>query len=232
MVGIRGFSRTEVAFLVCAIIGLFVVWRIGTTANSSTNVANSIKKNVISHSALTNLGATLIESNSKDSVIQILDYECPPCHASESICQEFRTNSPKVRWVIVQFPLPFHKNAAKLAQAALVAEDNGWFVKFHSLVMKSAIKNSESVDQYLVRQFPDVTFKTEEMASKMKLVNDQVSQLKKLGIKGTPTFVCYREDGQSILTNDPRKLDSFFARTMDLSMLDAVPCKVGENCID
>ena len=68
-------------------------------------------------------------SNAKFTVIEYADFQCPYCakmhEAMKSIMKEADT-----RWVFRQFPLPGHPLAAKAAEAAECAGDQGKFWEY------------------------------------------------------------------------------------------------------
>lgn len=66
------------------------------------------------------------------TMVVFSDFECPYCARSkEVIDQVVREYGDRVRIVFRDFPLPFHANAPKAAEAALCANEQGKFWEFH-----------------------------------------------------------------------------------------------------
>ena len=67
------------------------------------------------------------------TIIAFSDYECPYCkRAEETVAQVLEAYPDKVRYVHRDFPLDFHANAHRAAQAARCAEDQGKFWELHA----------------------------------------------------------------------------------------------------
>lgn len=81
---------------------------------------------------------------SKDAPITIVefsDFECPYCaRAFDTVQQLLKEYDKKIKFYYFQFPLSFHPNAQKAAEASLCAADQGKFWEYHDKlfnVMKS-----------------------------------------------------------------------------------------------
>jgi len=72
-------------------------------------------------------------ANAPVTIISFSDYECPFCQrAEETVLQVLEAYKDKVRFAHRDFPLDFHANAHKAAQAARCAEDQGKFWEMHA----------------------------------------------------------------------------------------------------
>jgi protein-disulfide isomerase len=71
------------------------------------------------------------------TIVEFSDFQCPFCSrlnpTLESVMSKYGN---KVRLVFRQFPLPMHQNAAKAAEAALCANEQGKFWEMHDSMFK------------------------------------------------------------------------------------------------
>lgn len=68
----------------------------------------------------------------KITIVEFSDFECPFCSkAEESVNQVMEKYAGKIRLVFRHFPLTFHANAPKAAEAAACADDQGKFWEMH-----------------------------------------------------------------------------------------------------
>ncbi len=66
------------------------------------------------------------------TIVEFSDFQCPFCsRLTPTLDQVKKKYGDKVRIVFRQFPLPFHQNAQKAAEAALCANDQGKFWQLH-----------------------------------------------------------------------------------------------------
>ncbi|HEU4383664.1 MAG TPA: thioredoxin domain-containing protein [Anaeromyxobacteraceae bacterium] len=66
------------------------------------------------------------------TIVEFSDFECPYCGRAESVVnQVLETYGEKVRLVYRDYPLPFHPNAPKAAEAAHCAGDQGKYWQMH-----------------------------------------------------------------------------------------------------
>jgi protein-disulfide isomerase len=79
--------------------------------------------------------------NAKVTIVEFSDFQCPFCsRAHDTVEQVMQTYAGKVRLVFRQFPLEFHKNAPKAAEAALCANEQGKFWEYHDVLFKNQQK--------------------------------------------------------------------------------------------
>ncbi len=70
--------------------------------------------------------------NAPVTIIEFSDFECPYCsRAAKTIEQLFNNNAGRIRLVFRSYPLPFHPNAKKAAEAGLCANEQGKFWQLH-----------------------------------------------------------------------------------------------------
>ena len=66
------------------------------------------------------------------TIVEFSDFQCPFCsRLTPTIAQVEQKYGDKVRLVFRQYPLPFHQNAQKAAEASLCAADQGKFWEMH-----------------------------------------------------------------------------------------------------
>ncbi len=71
------------------------------------------------------------------TIVEFSDFQCPFCGRVTPTLQEVVSKyGSKVRLVFRQFPLPMHSNAAKAAEAAECANDQGKFWEMHDAMFK------------------------------------------------------------------------------------------------
>jgi protein-disulfide isomerase len=72
------------------------------------------------------------------TIVVYSEFECPFCAKSSLVLKEVeRRYGDKVRIVFRHFPRPMHQHAAKAAEAAMCAEDQGRFWEFHDKLFAS-----------------------------------------------------------------------------------------------
>jgi protein-disulfide isomerase len=149
------------------------------------------------------------DANAPLVLVELTDFQCPFCgrHVKQ-VMPEISKNyvsTGKLKYVVRDFPLPFHKNAEKAAEAAHCAERQGKFWEMHDLLFKNQkALDTEHLTQYAteIGLDPDA-FKTclesGELAEKVKASQDEG---RKAGVTGTPTLFLGRpqEDGKVKLT--------------------------------
>lgn len=137
-------------------------------------------------------------------LIEFSDYQCLYCsnYTRETLPQIIRqyVDSGIMRYVIVDAPIPSHKDAPKAAEASHCARDQGKYWEMHSQMMsyQDKITNLLSHATALsldVNQFENC-LKADKYADE---VRKGVSLAAKLGIAGVPGFVIAKMDVKSPL---------------------------------
>jgi protein-disulfide isomerase len=71
------------------------------------------------------------------TIVEFSDFQCPFCsRLTPTIAEVEKKYGDKVRVVFRQYPLPFHQNAQKAAEASLGALDQGKFWEMHDAMFK------------------------------------------------------------------------------------------------
>jgi protein-disulfide isomerase len=126
------------------------------------------------------------------TIIEFSDYQCPFCARVEPALKEaFKTFGDKIRLVYRQFPLGFHANAEKAAEASLCANDQGKFWEMHDAMF--ADQHALGVDKLKATaarlglnadQFDKCLDSGKYKAQVQKDVADGTA----VGVQGTPTL--------------------------------------------
>jgi protein-disulfide isomerase len=128
----------------------------------------------------------------KVTIVEFSDFECPYCSkAEDSVDQVMKTYAGKVRLVFRHYPLPFHSHAAKAAEAAACAEEQGKFWELH----KQMFSNQKALEVADLKGYATAAgmdagkfsecLDSGRMAGKVKADQEAGS---KVGVNGTPAF--------------------------------------------
>ena len=147
--------------------------------------------------------ATLIDDDNfkgdKDApvtIVEFSDFECPFCARfySKTLSQidEQYIKTGKVKFVYRDFPLGFHTNAQKAAEAAECAGEQGKFWEMHDKLFEKGVKGGiDSFKQFAADIGIDKTkindcLDTGKMASE---VQKDMADGQAAGVRGTPGFI-------------------------------------------
>jgi protein-disulfide isomerase len=126
------------------------------------------------------------------TIVEFSDFQCPYCSRVESTVKQVMEKYPgKIRFVYRDFPLSFHNQAVKAAEAAQCANDQGKFWEFHDALYSDQSKLS----------IPDMQATAERLGldgGKFKAcvetgkftaeVNKDIADASKAGVTSTPFF--------------------------------------------
>jgi len=130
--------------------------------------------------------------NAKVTVVEFSDFQCPFCkRASTNGAQIVKDYGNKVRYVFRHFPLSFHENAHRAAEAAVCAKDQGKFFEMHDKLFENNTALTEvDLKKYAVelgldaKKFDDCLTTGK---SKTKVDKD-LADGQKYGMSGAPTY--------------------------------------------
>ncbi len=136
------------------------------------------------------------DKNAKLALIEFSDYQCPFCarHVRETVPQIEKdfVKTGKLRYYFLDFPLGFHKQAAKAAEAADCAGDQGKFWQMHdrlfanqnALAPEDLLKHTEALglDASKFKECLEGGKHSDEIKKDM-------AEGQKAGITGTPAFL-------------------------------------------
>jgi protein-disulfide isomerase len=124
-------------------------------------------------------------------IVEFADYECPYCQKVAEDLNRLRTEfGDQVSVVYKDFPLPMHPLAAKAAEAAHCAGDQGKFWEFHDALFQTKRMQSSDLKQEAITlkldpaRFQQCMDSSEQAAA----VKKDAQEGQRLGILGTPSF--------------------------------------------
>ena len=130
--------------------------------------------------------------NAKVTIVEFSDFQCPFCSRAHDTVEEVMTAyAGKVRLVFRQFPLDFHQQAPKAAEAALCAGDQQKFWEYHTALFKNQQKLlPEDLKSHAKELGLDGAKFAEclDGGKHAKTVADDIAAGKKVGVSGTPAF--------------------------------------------
>ena len=147
--------------------------------------------------------AFLGKKNAPVTLIEFTDYQCPFCsrHATQTspqIIKEY-VDTGKVKYVLRDFPLGFHSNAQKAAEATECADDQGKFWEMHDKLFE----NTQALDVASLKSYASAlglnSSKFDDCLDSGKYeqeVKDDMADGQASGITGTPGFVILDKKGK------------------------------------
>ena len=139
--------------------------------------------------------AVLGDENAKVTMIEFSDYECPFCgrHFEQTYPQIKKEyiDTGKVKLVFRDFPLSFHPQAQKAAEAAECAGEQGKYFEMHDKLYSN--QESLSVDNYKkwAKEIGLDTAKFNDCLDSGKMASEIAKDMAdgtSYGVKGTPGF--------------------------------------------
>lgn len=130
--------------------------------------------------------------NAPVTIVEFSDFECPFCQRGASTLDKVvEKYGDKVRVVFRHFPLSFHPNAQKAAEAAMCAHDEGKFWQMHDLLFA----NQRALDEASLKGYAKQLGLDEakfaaclQSGEKASIVTSDMAAGQKVGVTGTPAF--------------------------------------------
>ena len=152
----------------------------------SGNIAKKAEKALITE------GMTKGSKNSPVTLIEYSDYECPYCARAEATIKDVLDEyGSKIYFVYKDFPLPFHNNAQKAAEASRCALEQNKYWEYHDALFK----NQQSLDTNSLKTYAKSLGLDEAKFSECLDSNKYTEKVKQdmeegqsKGVTGTPTF--------------------------------------------
>ncbi len=126
------------------------------------------------------------------TIVEFSDFQCPYCsRLTPTLKQVKEKYGNKVRIVFRQFPLPFHQNAQKAAEAALCANDQGKFWQLHDAMFGN--QSALGVDQ-LKAKAAELGLKADDFnkcldsGAKVAVIEADKKAGSEAGVNGTPAM--------------------------------------------
>ncbi len=131
-------------------------------------------------------------NDAKVTLVEFSDFQCPYCgKAHDTVEQVMQSYAGKVRLVFRHFPLEFHKNAEKAAEAAMCANDQGKFWEYHDVLFKNqqTLEIPQLKDHAKEVGLDGTSFGACLDSGKYKkAVDEDMAAGQKVGVSGTPAF--------------------------------------------
>ena len=126
------------------------------------------------------------------TIVEFSDFQCPYCSkAEETVTKVLKTYDGKVRVVFRDFPLPFHPQAVKAAEAAHCAGDQGKYWEMH----EKLFANQKALEPPALKGYAKALSldqgkfdKCLDSGDKAKVVDSNRKAGEKVGVTGTPAF--------------------------------------------
>ena len=127
------------------------------------------------------------------TIVEFSDLQCPYCSRAANTLEQVRKHyGDKVRVVAKHYPLPFHTKAMPAHQAAVAAGKQGKFWAYRA----KAFANQRALDDDNLRQWArglglDMRRfeRDRNSAATARHIADDMALAKRLGIRGTPSFL-------------------------------------------
>ena len=134
-------------------------------------------------------------------MVEYSDFECPYCGNVEPTLKQVISAYPNLKFIYQQFPLSFHPNAQKAAEASLCANKQGKFWELHGkmyanqqAITVADIKGyAKAISGMDATKF-DACLDGGEMAAKVTAEENEGAGI---GIRGTPGFMVYSKSARS-----------------------------------
>ncbi len=134
--------------------------------------------------------------NAPVTIIEWSDFECPFCarfHLETSgALKDQYVKSGKVKFIYKNFPLNFHQNAQKAAEAAECASDQEKFWEMHDLLFEQGVQGGVVTFKQYAKQLGLDTAKFDkclDSGDKIAKIQKDMADGGKSGIQGTPGFL-------------------------------------------
>jgi len=139
------------------------------------------------------------------TVVEFTDYECPFCkrfHQTtfKSLRRDYIDNG-KVRWVVLDLPLPMHPNATKAAQVAHCAGEQDKFWEMRKVLFDNApMPEPEVLNRHGKQLSLDEKLFDDCLANDRHLDQIAADSASAAGIRitGTPSFIIGKSDGDRV----------------------------------
>lgn len=163
-----------------------------TDLKKKGNVTLSLPMPEVERKEVAATGPARGPENAPVTIVEFTDFQCPFCaRALPTIEQIHEEYGDKVRIVFRNFPLEFHANAQKAAEAAQCARDQGKFWEMHNVLFAhQKALSPEDLHSYAKELGLDTEKFNQclDSGEKAGMVKADAAEGSSLGVTGTPAF--------------------------------------------
>ena len=159
------------------------------------NVPTAAEAPTIDNSKLVDDDAVKGDKNAPVTIVEFSDYECPFCEKfyTQTLPQieENYIKTGKVKLIYRDFPLGFHAQAQKAAEAAECAGEQGKYYEMHNLLFEKGVAGGVSSFKEYAKEIKLDTTKFDQCLDSGKMsseVQKDAADGGKYGVQGTPAF--------------------------------------------
>lgn len=154
-------------------------------------------------------------ANAPVAVVVFSDFQCPYCAKVGTLLNFILERNPgKVKVAYKHFPLPFHKFARAAAVAAVAAQRQGKFWKFHDILFKHGheLDNNKILELAKEAGLDLERFKADIAAPNLDArVAQDIADGAEAGVRGTPTIFV---NGRTLKERSPEGLQALIEQEL------------------
>ncbi len=181
-----------------------------TTTTTPTTTNTAAAPTYTAPKAVTDADYSRGNKNAKVVLVEFSDYECPYCKQFHPTMKDnvLKDYGDKVRWVYRQFPLSFHQNAEKEAEAGLCVGKLGGNDKFWEFSDKIFERTTSNGLGFALDALPGLAKEVGVNETKFKncldgndmqaAVQAEIADGTAAGVSGTPTTIVIDNKGNYI----------------------------------
>jgi len=132
------------------------------------------------------------DSGAPITIIEFSDFQCPFCRQSQATIRNIlETYSHQVRLIFRNLPLEIHSDAFASAQAAVCANEQGLFWKYHDALFSANDLSDKNLNRIALAVGLNTSKFDQCMTSDKsgQIVRKDIEDAQRLGINSTPTFI-------------------------------------------
>ena len=168
----------------------------GAVVPTGDLAANPSPSAPIDMKALVDDDAVKGDQDAPVTIVEWSDYECPFCgrfySETEKLIDEQYVKTGKVKFVYRDFPLPFHTNAQKAAEAAECAGEQGKYWDMHDAIFEQGVQGGVAGFKQYAKNLGLNTAKFDtclDSGAMTKETQKDLADGSAMGIQGTPGFI-------------------------------------------
>ncbi|MFA5770672.1 MAG: thioredoxin domain-containing protein, partial [Patescibacteria group bacterium] len=158
--------------------------------------------------------------NAKITLVEYSDFECPFCKSFHPTTQELiKTYGDKIRLVFRDYPLPFHQNAQKEAEAGRCIAELGGSEAFWNYADKIFERTTSNGTGFALTDLGPLASEVGvnqlsfqqclDSGKYAKAVKDEVAEGATAGVNGTPTTFVIDNKGKTQMLVGAQPVDAF-----------------------